>query len=90
MKESYTEKKYIKVSAKNRINIINDFYEKEKRQVEKEEIQVNNEKRYAIIIKYVLNEVNKRPDHPFTKLELTNIILDVFSNSKYILNRFER
>lgn len=84
------KKKYSIMNAKNRINVINNGYEREKRKREKEEQQVNNEKKYSIIIKFVLDEVNKRPDHSFTKLELSNIILDVFSNSKYILNRFER
>lgn len=89
-----TKNKWTTKHIKNKANIYHENEKieiiKEKRRLEKEEIQANNEKKYSIIIKFVMDEVNKRPNHPFTKQELTNIILDVFSKSKYVSDRFNR
>lgn len=87
---SAMKKKYSIISLKRRVELKNTKCEIEAEKRKKEEQQLNNEKKYSVVIKFVLDEINKRPHHSFSKLELTNIILDVFSNSKYLLNRFER
>lgn len=56
----------------------------------KKKKQEENEKKYAVIIKFVLDEFSKRPAEIMSKRDTLIIIESVLAKSKYISERFKR
>lgn len=53
--------------------------------------QLENENRYSILTKFILNELSKRGwNHKISKNDLSCIIKDLLKNSKYLSERFKR
>ena len=56
----------------------------------KKKKQEENERKYALIIKFVIDEFSKRPPEIISKSETLTIIKDVLEKSNYISERFKR
>ena len=56
----------------------------------KKKEQEENEKKYAIIIKFVIDEISKRPPEILSKKDTALVIESILAKSKYVSERFKR
>lgn len=84
------EKKVKRLEMIQKKEASNGHWDAEYREELKKQKQKKNEKRYAVVIKFVIDEISKRPKHLLSKREITTVISSVFSKSKYMSDRFSR